>query len=104
VVYFELPPGAHCGRHTDSAEEILLIMDGEAEIDVGDETGRLHAGGLALAPAMEPHDVRNVGETTLKVLGFFSSATLVSEHDDVIHPFGTDLLVIGAPEREPAAA
>jgi hypothetical protein len=47
VVYFELEPGHRLGSHTDSAEEILLILQGEAEATVGDETGRVSAGDMA---------------------------------------------------------
>jgi len=50
VVYFEVPPGSHCGRHTHSAEEILLILDGSVEAEVECERGRLVAGGIALIP------------------------------------------------------
>ena len=44
TVYFELEPGAHLGRHTDSAEEILYVVAGEAEAQVGDDRARLSAG------------------------------------------------------------
>jgi quercetin dioxygenase-like cupin family protein len=44
VVYFEIEPGCRLGTHTDSAEEILLILEGEAEATVGDERGRVSAG------------------------------------------------------------
>ena len=44
VVYFELEPGHRLGTHTDSAEEILLILEGAAEATVGDEQGRVCAG------------------------------------------------------------
>ena len=30
VVYFEVDPGHHCGRHAHSAEEVLLVLEGEA--------------------------------------------------------------------------
>ena len=29
VVYFELEPGEHTGMHTDSAEEIVLVLSGQ---------------------------------------------------------------------------
>ena len=31
VVYFEIEPGHRLGMHTDSAEEILLVLDGTAQ-------------------------------------------------------------------------
>lgn len=105
VVYFELEPGEHTGMHTDSAEEVVLILSGRAEAIVGDERGELSAGGIGLVPALVPHDVRNVGEETLRVVGFFSSAIVVSVFDDPLLPAGKR--VVGTPlpeEAVPAAA
>ena len=95
VVYFELEPGEHTGMHTDSAEEIILILSGRAEAIVGDERGELSAGGLGLVPALVPHDVRNIGEETLRVVGFFSSGIVVSLFDDPLMPAGKR--VVGTP-------
>ena len=88
VVYFEFEPGHRLGTHTDSAEEILLILGGEAEVSVGDEQGRLSAGEMAVVPAMVPHGLRNVGEETVRVVGFFSSSTVMSTFDQPIVPMG----------------
>jgi quercetin dioxygenase-like cupin family protein len=88
VVYFELAPGCRLGTHTDSAEEILLILEGEAEATVGDETGRVCAGDMAVVPAMVPHALRNVGDETVRVVGFFSSNVVASVFDRPMMPFG----------------
>ena len=37
VVYFELEPGEHLGSHTDSAEEVLLVLAGQGEATIGEE-------------------------------------------------------------------
>lgn len=88
VVYFEVEPGHRLGTHTDSAEELLLIVEGEAEATVGDEQGRVSAGEMALVPAMVPHSVRNVGDETLRVVGFFSSSTNMATFDQPLVPMG----------------
>ena len=88
VVYFELEPGPRIGTHTDSAEEILLILQGEAEATVGDEQGRASAGEMTVVPAMVPHALRNVGDETLRVVGFFSSNVVASKFDRPLMPFG----------------
>lgn len=88
VVYFEVEPGHRLGTHTDSAEELLLIVEGEAEATVGDEQGRVSAGEMALVPAMVPHSVRNVGDETLRVVGFFSSSTVMATFDQPLVPMG----------------
>jgi quercetin dioxygenase-like cupin family protein len=88
VVYFELEPGHRLGTHTDSAEEILLLLGGTAEVSVGDEQGRVSAGEMALVPAMVPHSVRNVGDQTVRVVGFFSSSTNMATFDQPLVPMG----------------
>jgi quercetin dioxygenase-like cupin family protein len=86
VVSFELDPGFRLGTHTDSAEETILILQGEAEATVGGESGRIAAGELAVVPAMVPHALRNVGEETLRVVGFFSSNVVTSVFDRPMMP------------------
>ena len=95
VVYFEIEPGHRLGTHTDSAEEILLVLEGGAEVSLGDEVGRLSAGEMALVPAMVPHGLRNVGDERVRVAGFFSSNVIVSTFDQPMMPFGQR--VVGTP-------
>ncbi len=97
TVYFELEPGMHVGSHRDSSEELLLILAGEGEATIGEETAVARAGAILTVPAMEPHDIRNVGDGTLRVLGFFSAPTLVATFDEPVAPGGPQVFVIGAP-------
>ena len=101
VVYFELEPGEHTGIHTDSAEEVVVILSGRVEAIVGDERGELTEGGIGLVPALVPHDVRNIGEETVRVVGFFSSNVVVSVFDDPLLPAGKR--VVGTPLPEESA-
>ena len=97
VVYFEVNPGDRLARHTDSAEEILYIVAGEAEAEVGEFRGRLAAGDLAVIPAMVPHGLVNVGQETVKVVGFFSAAEVISTFKEPVQPFGAAVVNQGAP-------
>jgi quercetin dioxygenase-like cupin family protein len=97
VVYFELEPGWRLPRHTDSAEEILYIVTGEGEAEVGDEYGNVEAGDLAVIPAMVPHAIRNTGDETLRVVGFFSEAKIISNFEEPLQPLGIAELEMGAP-------
>lgn len=91
TVYFELEPGKKLGRHTDSAEELLFILEGTVEASVGEEKGILTQGELALVPVMVPHDLRNIGTTKAKVLGFFGGANhIVATFDQDWLPIGTN--------------
>jgi quercetin dioxygenase-like cupin family protein len=100
VVYFEVPAGKHLGMHTDSAEEILYIVAGTGEAVVGDERVSIEPGSLALIPSMVPHDVVNTGAETIRVVGFFSSATVLSEFEDPFAPIDANV-VLAPPALEP---
>jgi quercetin dioxygenase-like cupin family protein len=104
VVYFEVAPGGRLGRHTDSAEEVILVLEGEAEAEVDGERGRLGPGGLALIPAMAPHDVSNVGEEPLRVVGFFAGAALVHRFFEPFLPGAEEAVFVHGPRGEEVLA
>lgn len=97
TVLFELDPGAELPVHTDSAEELLLVVQGTAEARVGDETGRLGTHEVALVPPMAPHGLRNMGDDVLRVFGTFSASTVVSRFEEGLEADEPQLFVIGAP-------
>jgi quercetin dioxygenase-like cupin family protein len=111
AVYLVFEPGGALPEHTDSAEEWLLVLEGTVEATVGDETGILEAGQLALVPAIAPHSARNLGEGPARILGFFGASTNVAHFSDELAP-GVKTLVVGAqpgvalplPAPEPAVA
>jgi quercetin dioxygenase-like cupin family protein len=97
VVWMEIAPGGKVAEHTDSAEELLYVVRGEVEAWVGDETGTLRAGELALVPAMVPHSLRNHGPEEARVLGFFAGSTNVATFTRPHGPLGARVFVIGGP-------
>jgi quercetin dioxygenase-like cupin family protein len=102
AVYFEIEPGNRLAEHTDSAEEILYLVAGDAEAQVGDQRRRLTDGDLAVIPAMVPHGIVNVGPETVKAVGFFSQPEIISTFNEPVQPFGATVLNQGAPP--PAAS
>ncbi len=102
VVYFELDPGHRLGRHTDSAEEVLLVLAGSGEAIVGEATATLSPLAMAVVPEMVPHEVVNTGDETLKVVGFFSSARVTSTFEEPWMPFGITVFEQGIETDEPA--
>lgn len=86
VVYFELAPGCALGTHTDSAEEVLLILEGTVEVTVGEARDTIGAGTLALVPERVPHNVRNVGTVPARVVGFFPSEHVTATFDEAFLP------------------
>lgn len=97
AVLFELDPGAELPVHTDSAEELLIVVQGTAEARIGDEVGRLTTHEVALVPPMAPHGLRNVGDDVLRVFGTFSSSTVVSTFEQPFEADGPQVFVIGSP-------
>ncbi len=89
AVYFEVDPGRTFGRHRHSAEETIVVMEGEVEITIGDETAVIRDGGLAVAPAGVRHDLRCIGETTARCVGFWSGSSVVTLYDEVLEPRGS---------------
>jgi quercetin dioxygenase-like cupin family protein len=102
AVYFELAPGSHLGVHTDSAEEVLVVIAGEVDVVGGGDRRRVRAGGMAVVPAEAPHDVVSAGGSTARVIGVFSASTVVSVFDDEWLPYGTR--VLGTPPPAEAVA
>lgn len=86
VVYFELESGKELGSHTDSTEEIIYIMDGTVEATIAGNKDAISKGELGVVPVMEPHNFRNKGSNTAKVIGFFSSPNIVSTFEKVFMP------------------
>jgi mannose-6-phosphate isomerase-like protein (cupin superfamily) len=109
-VYFELDSGTHVGVHTDSSEELLVILEGAGEGLVGDERARVRAGQVVVVPAMVRHDITNTGEGPLRVLGTFAGSTVVAAFEEPLAPGGPQVFVIGGPMpimlplEEPVAA
>src|SRR5687768_11440781 len=97
TVLFELDPGAELAVHTDSAEELLIILQGSAEARVGDELGLLEKDQVALVPPMAPHGLRNIGDDVLRVFGTFSASTVVSTFEQPFEEDGPQVFVIGSP-------
>ena len=95
VVWMVIEPGGSLPTHTDSAEEVVLVLDGTIEGWIEDEHGTLEPGALVLIPAMKPHGLRNIGTSTARAIGFFADATVVSTFVQPVMP--VDRTVVGTP-------
>jgi len=85
----EVAPGCRLPRHTDSAEETIIVLDGRARVRVGDREDDLPAGGLALVPAAVPHEVRNAGQGPLRFVAMYAAPHVVTRYDAVVEPDGS---------------
>jgi quercetin dioxygenase-like cupin family protein len=98
VGYFEVEPGNALPTHTDSAEEILLCLEGRVEVTLGNERSQISAGEMALVPAMVPHALRNGGTETVRVVGFFSRVMVESTFEQPLMPSGQRVFSTPSPE------
>lgn len=89
VVYMEIEPGEALREHTDSREEIVLVLAGTLEAVVADERAVAGPGTLVLVPEMVPHGFRNVGTETARAVGFFAGSMVESTFPVPIQPLGT---------------
>ena len=96
AVLLEVQPGCRLEPHTDSAEEIVVVVAGRARVTVGGEAAELDAGGVALIPADAPHDVRSVGDEALRFVAVYAGADVTTSYERPVQPDGTD-------ERDPLA-
>ena len=71
VAYFEIEPGHSMGKHTHPIEEIVLIMAGTVEVSLEDERATLSTGEIVRMPPMVRHGILNIGQETVKGVGFF---------------------------------
>jgi quercetin dioxygenase-like cupin family protein len=92
VAYYVVEPGCHSGLHSDNAEEVVYVADGEGEAFVSGRQVPLEAGAFAVMPAGVQHDIYAYGETELRLLSFFPTPEIVSTFQEMILPMGTRIL------------
>lgn len=88
AVVIDLEPGYKLGEHTDSAEELVLVMSGTVEASLNGVERRLNEGEMLIIPAMVPHEIRNVGMNTARCLGFFANKQVTSTFIETVNPMG----------------
>lgn len=72
VMRIELEPGVVAGRHSHPGDEISYVMEGEGELLIDGEPARkVKAGEAFVIPAGKVHDARNVGTTTMRLIGVY---------------------------------
>ena len=97
VLIMETKPWAGLGTHTDSAEEILFVLEGAIEARVGDERVELAQGEMAIVPELVPHGFDTAGERPARVLGFFPTNSVHSVFERPIMPLGATEVSIPLP-------
>src|SRR5215210_2449986 len=84
----EVDPGCRLARHTDSAEETIVVLKGKAEVEIDENRELVERNGIALVPTRQPHSVANAGDEPLRFLAFYSSAEVVTTYEAPVEPDG----------------
>ncbi len=84
----EVEPGCALPRHTDSAEETVVVVAGLAEVEVDGETDTVPPGGVALVPKDVPHQVRSAGDEPLRFVAVYADTDVVTRYEAPVQPAG----------------
>ena len=73
LVVMTLEPGETIGLEThEHGDQILFVVEGDAEVLLDGAATRIGAGGAAYVPAGVEHDVRNVGAGALRLVSVYA--------------------------------
>lgn len=62
------PPGQTWEDYRHAVDEVVMLLEGEVEFEIGDEVLRPSVGEEICIPAGVVHSVRNIGKTTSRWL------------------------------------
>jgi mannose-6-phosphate isomerase-like protein (cupin superfamily) len=66
-------PGQQHATHVHAGQDKLyVVLEGEAEIRIGEEQASVTAGAAAFAPSGIPHSIKNTGTSRLIVMAVLS--------------------------------
>jgi quercetin dioxygenase-like cupin family protein len=85
----EIEPGSRLPRHTDSAEEVVVVISGAALVAISGQEHRLAAGGIAVIPEGVPHEVHSVAEEPLRFAAIYAAADVTSTYEAEVQPEGS---------------
>lgn len=75
-------PGCGAPTHLHAVEEVLTVLEGQAEVSLGDEKSPMTAGQSLIVPAGIKHGFRNTGATTLHVQATLAAPIFEAAFDD----------------------
>ncbi len=75
-------PGRGAPTHLHAVEEVLTVLEGEAEFWLEDERTPLIAGQSVIVPAGRKHGFRNTGSATLHVQATLAAPIFEASFDD----------------------
>jgi quercetin dioxygenase-like cupin family protein len=97
VAYYIIEPGRHTGVHSDNAEEVVFITEGQGEVFTLGRVEPLEAGKFVVFPSGVEHDVYAHGGVALRLLSFYPVPEMVTTFQQVIFPMGSNTLSSSTP-------
>lgn len=89
------PPGAGIKLHTHNVEEAVIILEGEAQVDMDGQTYRLRRFDTTYVPGGIPHRFVNAGDGPMSILWTYATTqvtrTIVETGETVEHLSPEDL-------------
>jgi quercetin dioxygenase-like cupin family protein len=76
-------PGCGAPTHLHAVEEVLTVLEGQAEVWVGEDHAILSSGHSVIIPAGFKHGFRNAGETTLHMEAILAEPIFEAAFDDL---------------------
>jgi quercetin dioxygenase-like cupin family protein len=75
-------PGHGAPTHLHAVEELLQVLDGEADVWVEERHETLSSGQLAIVPAGRKHGFSNSGAATLHIRSMLAAPVFEAAYDD----------------------
>jgi len=75
-------PGHGAPTHLHAVEEVLHVLDGRADVWIGDERATLVTGQLVIVPAGRRHGFSNTGTAVLHIQSTLASPVFEAAYDD----------------------
>jgi mannose-6-phosphate isomerase-like protein (cupin superfamily) len=79
ILFVDAPPGRGPSPHTHPYEEVLIVLEGEATVTVGDEEVVARAGDVVIVPADTPHAFTNTGDGPLRQIDIHLSPSFSTD-------------------------
>ena len=68
--------------HLHAVEEVLRVLDGEADVWIGDEHAKVTSGQLVIVRAGRKHGFSNIGATVLHIESTLAAPVFEAAYDD----------------------
>lgn len=65
---FTIQPGGRLVKHTNTVEHEQYVINGSAELGIGDEVHKVQKGDVVFIPAGSPHYYTNIGDEPFQFL------------------------------------